>query len=302
MRNLVPRARRVRLWTVLALALVLTSAAYFAWSAMTSVRGTQTVAFEPARQECGVRGPLRFCINKSARGVNGDVVYHLHGRNMDERVWNDNSYLTAMLQAHWQDGGVKPPTVVTVSYGPVWLLAPKGQLKDSGLLEDFMQRLPEIEAVVGEPTRRMLVGESMGGLNALILGLTQHTQFTKVAALCPGVYADSPFSSLATLKAGAERTGANPKIILGIVQLAKAHFANEGEWRRASPLQLIEGAGAHFPHLFLSCGLYDAYGNFEGTQRLARRAAQLGVKVEWHPIYGGHCATDIASLGNFLLR
>jgi enterochelin esterase-like enzyme len=292
--------RHLRLLAVLVATLGV--AGYFAWAEITRVRGTQTVAFRPAQQECAVRGPLRFCINKAAQGVNGDVVYHLHGRNMDERVWNDDSYLTAMLQAHWQEAAVRPPTVVTVSYGPVWLLVPKGQLKDSGLLEDFMQRLPDIEAVVGKPRRRLLLGESMGGLNALILGLTQHTHFAKVAALCPGVYADSPFSPFATLKAGAERTGANPKIIFGIVQLAKAHFADESEWNRASPLQLIERAGAHFPNLFLSCGLYDAYGNYEGTQRLAKRAAQLGVNVEWHPIYGGHCATDIASVGNFLLR
>ena len=148
----------------------------------------------------------------------------------------------------------------------------------------------------------MLVGESMGGLNALILGLTQHALFAKVAALCPAVYVDSPFSSFATLKAGAERTGASPKIIFGLVQLAKTHLADETEWNRSSPLKLIESAGAHFPDLYLSCGLYDAYGNFEGTQRLAKRATQLGVTVEWHPIYGGHCATDVASVGNFLVR
>jgi hypothetical protein len=64
---------------------------------------------------------------------------------------------------------------------------------------------------------------------------------------------------------------------------------------------LIERAGPSFPTLYLSNGLYDAYGNYEGTERLARVARLRGVATEWHPLYGGHCASDIPSLANFLL-
>ncbi len=56
------------------------------------------------------------------------------------------------------------------------------------------------------------------------------------------------------------------------------------------------------PSLYLSAGLYDRYGLYEGTERLAQRAAQRLLPTEWHPLYGGHCAIDIASLGAFLLR
>jgi hypothetical protein len=51
---------------------------------------------------------------------------------------------------------------------------------------------------------------------------------------------------------------------------------------------------------YLSNGLYDAYGNFEGTQRLAVAARHHGIQTQWHPTYGGHCATDVASLAAFL--
>lgn len=68
-----------------------------------------------------------------------------------------------------------------------------------------------------------------------------------------------------------------------------------------SPLALIERARPGYPALYLSNGLYDAYGNYEGTERLARVARQRGVRTEWHPLYGGHCAIDIPSLANFLL-
>lgn len=273
---------------------------YVAWGEATRIRGAQKVAFEPAGQACGSAGPLRYCVYTARRGTNGDILYHLPGRNLDEQVWNDDTYYTALLQSEWQRRDVLPPTVVSVSYGPTWLLAPRGRKPDSGLLEDFLSRLPEIEAETGQPRRRMLLGESMGGLNVLIAGLSAPERFAKVAALCPGVYTVSPFAPLSTMREGLVRTGADPKVGFAIWTMARRYFADDGEWQRASPLALIERVGANAPDLYLSNGLYDRFGNFEGTLQLADRAAERGLPVEWHPLYGGHCAMDIVSLARFL--
>lgn len=294
---------RPRLFFVAAALLVL-GALYLAWSRWTQPWGAQAVRFTPAQQECGLQGQLRYCLNRDAAGVNGDWVYHLHGRNLDETVWNDPTYMTAMIQAAWQQMGQRPPTVVTLSYGPVWLLTPKGKAEASGLLEQIGPDMEAIEARHGRPARRMLLGESMGGLNALILGLSQPERFAKVAALCPGVYVDSPFAPLSQLKAALKRTGADPKIGLGVLHLAHRYVADEAEWQQVSPLALIERAQpavSQRPALYVSNGLYDRYGNFEGSQSLADRARILGWQTEWHPIYGGHCASDIDSLARFLL-
>lgn len=297
-----PRRRLRRVAARIALpASVLLGIGVLLWSAVTRRRGAQVVSFTPAARTCGASGALRYCVYRDAAGTNGDVLYHLHGRNLDAEVWNDATYLTAMVQAEWQRRGVRPSLVVAVSYGPVWLLAPKGRRPASGLLEDLLARLPRIEAVVGHPRRRLLLGESMGGLNALVAGLSHPTAFAKVAALCPGVYVSSPFASLATMRADLARTGADPRIAFGVWRLARTYLADDGEWRRLSPLALVERATPSYPSLYLSCGLYDAYGNFEGTQRLARVAARRGVRVEWHPTYGGHCAADPVSLAAFLV-
>lgn len=289
-------------WRYLVVTLVSAAVLYGAWLEITRTRGTQAVRFNPAKQQCDAAGPLRYCIYRAPGGSSGDLVYHLHGRNLDEQVWSDETYYTAMLQGRWQEAGVLPPTVITVSYGPTWLLTPRGRKPDSGLLDDLMSRLPDIEARVGRPKRRMLVGESMGGLNVLIAGLSHPAQFTKIAALCPGVYTDSPFAPLSSLRSAMARTGASPKVIAGIWLLARKYLAGDDEWQRISPLKLIERTGRNSPSLYLSCGLYDAYGNFEGTQQLADEARLRGVQVEWHPIYGGHCAVDVASLAAFLLN
>ena len=281
-------------------AVVIALLAYWGWRELTRTRGSQAVRFAAAEKSCGSSGALRYCLYRDPRGTNGDLLYHLPGRNLDEQVWNDDTYYTALLQAEWQRSGVLPPAVVTVSYGPTWLLAPKGEKAESGLLEDFFSRLPQIERRVGAPRRRMLLGESMGGLNVLIAGLSRPELFDKVAALCPGVYTVSPFSTLSEMRAGMERTGASPKMIYGVWTLARRYFANDAEWRRASPLTLVEKVGPTAPALYLSNGLYDSYGNFEGTERLARRAAERSIATEWHPLYGGHCANDARSLAAFL--
>lgn len=298
MRLKLGRPRRPIALTALVAVLV---CGYWAWGALTRPQGAQKVAFTPASAECANNGPMRYCVYRARWGTNGDVVYHLHGRNLDEHVWNDDTYYTALLQAQWQVRGDLPPTVVTLSYGGTWLLAPKGAASESGLLEDMMKRIPAIERKIGAPRRRLLLGESMGGLNVLVAGLVYPNRFARIAALCPGVYQVSPFATLNEMRAALARTGADPKIAFGIWMLARRYYANDREWEATSPLTLIERAGPRTPALYLSNGLYDAYGNFEGTQALATRAKERGVKTEWHPLYGGHCTSDAPSLAAFLV-
>ncbi|MFG6412286.1 alpha/beta hydrolase-fold protein [Roseateles sp. DC23W] len=292
-----------RLLVPVATLLALTVAIWWAWQKFSRPWGDQAVNFAPARQQCHQEGPLRYCVYRASGGVNGDVLYHLHGRNLEAEIWNDPLYFTAMIQAHWQRAGLLPPTVVSLSYGPVWLLAPKGQAELSGLLDSIWPHITAIEALLGKPRRRLLMGESMGGLNSLVLGLSQPQHFDKVAALCPNVYQDSPFAPLGQIQAAMTRTGAEPPIIFGVWQLARRYVSDDQEWQRISPLALIEKAALQTarPSLYLSAGLYDRYGLYEGAEQLAQRSAQLGLTTEWHPVYGGHCAIDIASLSAFLV-
>jgi pimeloyl-ACP methyl ester carboxylesterase len=284
----------------LSILIALLIAGYLIWNYFTSPTGNQKVIFTPAHSQHFTSGNLNYTIYRAENGVSDDIIYHLHGRNLDASVWNDDTYFTSLLQAYWQRSSIKPPTVVVVSYGPVWLLTPKNSKEESGLLDDFIARLPEIESKAGKPRHRILLGESMGGLNVLISGLSRPEMFSKVASLCPGVYLDSPFSDYATVRAAIKRTGADPKIAYGVTQLAQKYVSNNEEWNAVSPISLIERADQSYPELYLSCGLYDKYGNFEGTEALANLAIKRGVKTTWRPLYGGHCVVDVASLADFL--
>jgi enterochelin esterase-like enzyme len=176
-------------------------AGYWSWNYFTGPTGSQRVIFTPTLPQHFESGNLKYTIYQAENGVSDDVIYHLHGRNLDASIWNDDTYFTSLIQAYWQKSSIKPPTVVVVSYGPVWLLTPKNSQVENGLMDDFIARLPEIESKVGKPSRRILLGESMGGLNVLIAGLSRPEMFSKIASLCPGVYLESPFSDYSTLRA-----------------------------------------------------------------------------------------------------
>ena len=278
----------------------------FIWAKWRSLEGDQHVTYTPSNQKCfaaGVDSPYKYCVHIPADGkVNGDIAYLLHGRGLDENIWNDDTFYTAMIQQYWFEHLITPPTVVTVSFGKFWLLAPKGKAARSGLLEVFTKEvIPEVEQKIGKPVKRIIFGESMGGLNSLIIGMKTGNLFKKVAALCPAVYLASPFSAFTTLEAFIKRTGADPKTIFGVIKLSKDYFADETEWNQASPPQLLEKMDkVNAPHFYLSCGLYDKYGNFEGNQYLADYARKKNIAMDWHPLYGGHCAIDIPSLSEFL--
>lgn len=291
----------IRIIKIILVFLLLAFIIYFVYGKLTKPLGVQKVSFTYSKEDTYSKGKMKFSVFKASSGVNQDIIYHFHGRNLDHTIWNDDTYFTALVQSHWQNSNTKPPTVVLVSYGPDWMLTHKNSKPESGLMDDFISNLPFIESKIGKPKNRILVGESMGGLNVLILGLSYPDLFSKIASLCPGVYLDSPFSDFEKVKAALKRTGADPKVALGIYLFAKKYLSNEEDWKKISPIELIKNANSSYPELYLSCGLYDKFGNYEGTEALVNIARSKGVKTEWHPLYGGHCAIDIKSLAEFLV-
>lgn len=298
MKSITIPLKRVKIFFIV---LIISFSIYWVWGKLTSPWGVQKVSFKLSKSETFAKGNLSFSIYRANNGVNEDIIYHFHGRNLDNTIWNDDTYFTSLIQSNWQKSKVKPPTVVLISYGPEWLLTPKNSQAKSGLMDDFISNLPFIESKIGHPKNRILVGESMGGLNVLILGLSHPELFSRVAALCPGVYLDSPFSDFDKKRAALKRTGADPKVALGVYLMAKKYVSNEQEWKKISPIELIKQANIEYPELYLSCGLYDKFGNYEGTEALVNIANSKGVKTQWHPLYGGHCAIDINSLADFLV-
>lgn len=260
----------------------------------------------PLKTECvNLTQPLpwSYCKTTTPGSHNRDLLYHFHGRGGSAKTWTDKDYYTELVRQEWTRRGFEPPTVVTVSFGPVWLLVEKNQSPASGLFEIFNKVvMPTVEKTLPRFSgRRLLVGESMGGFNATQIALKSGDLFAKVAILCPAIIEFSPFSSKEVIDKFITSHKAKPDLIEQLVQVARYFMPEEADWLKTSPLGLAQtNLGWRSPKLYLSCGFYDEYGFYRGTEKFASIAEAKGARVQWRPLYGGHCATDAVSVATFL--
>ncbi|NQZ12240.1 MAG: hypothetical protein HRT35_34240, partial [Algicola sp.] len=72
-----------------------------------------------------------YCVNRaSGEPASNTLVYHFHGRRGNETWWNDKYFYSGELYSDWKKSGASPPVVVSVSFGPLWLLK-EGELLDT---------------------------------------------------------------------------------------------------------------------------------------------------------------------------
>lgn len=266
-------------------------------------KGRQEVHFIKANKECFKGGEhWRYCVYTTDNHQDDVYLYVLHGKDMSEEYWNDSSQYPAQIQKYWQEQSMRPPKVITISYGPLWFITPKMTKKDTGLLENFRNEVFQtIEKRLGEPKYRMLVGDSMGGINTLTLTFYMGELFQRVAVLCPPLYDLSPFSSWSDIWEFIKKTGARPKSMMTVFTVARVLFTNDDEWKKFSSIELMRQADAKkLPTMYVSSGLYDEFGNYDGVLELVSEAQKKGVNLQWRPLFGGHCAADIPSLAEFL--
>ncbi len=240
--------------------------------------------------------PYSFCINRVPGSENPDVVFHFHGRHGAATWWNDATYYTGAVERRWAEMKVDAPTVVGVSFGRVWLIT-------DDLLGVFLETvLPRIERELRQPYgRRMVVGESMGGVNALLVGLRSATRFSKVASLCAALATVSPYASIKDIISYVHRSSTTWQKALTLLMLSRQFYPNEDFWRANYPLPLSNTVDvSEGPAFYVSCGKTDEWGCTEGGEKLVENLRMRGGRVSWVATPGGHCDIDVNSLASFL--
>lgn len=255
------------------------------------------------------------CVHVQEGSNNPDVLYHLHGMGGDEETWSQPNFYTQQIRDYWKSKGQDLPIVVSVSFGPVWLLIDKNTSSYSGLLPTFKSTvLPTLEkSFGGVKGRRLLLGESMGGINSLQL-LLRSDLFDKVAAVCAPVTSISPHWAQEKIDETVKNSTAwkvykdkKPSAVLGQVQkllmLSEEFFPSQKEWE-ANDLSLFIANNdiSKVVPSYISAGFHDEYLAFEGNQHIAAALKAQGAEVEWHPAWGGHCSVDIGSISEFLSK
>lgn len=256
--------------------------------------------------------PLKgsYCVHPSTTGSK-DIAYYLHGRGGDAAQWKDPWYYTSQIQTYWKEHQLSSPTVISISFGEVWLLAKQNSSSSSGLLDLLVAKIiPTIESQLGGlQGERLVFGESMGGFNSIQLILKTNL-FSRAATICAPMSEVSPFAEEKDILDYVHETAAwqyykdhSPQTVWtavrGSVALAKHFYPSPAEWAEADPIQLAKATevGAK---LYVSVGYYDPYVNYEGNERFVEILKAKGADVEWRPMWGGHCVVDIPSVANFL--
>jgi S-formylglutathione hydrolase FrmB len=249
--------------------------------------------------EMGAEGT--YCITTTDGSQNPDVLYFFHGRKQGEHAWLKSKW-TAQTREKW---GVDAPAIVTVSFGGNWLLVEKNSRERSGLYNVFANRvLPFMENQIQmfspqSMGQRFLMGESMGGYNAVQMYLRNHQFFAKAALVCPAISTVSPFAGVKASWRYIKRTGASfLKVFIGHM-VTRLFMPDQQAWEQNDPLVLAQNMNEEYPPIFLSVGSEDSYGFQEGTARFVEIAKEKGVHVTWEPTKGGHCSFSPSSVAKF---
>lgn len=256
-----------------------------------------------------------YCIHTPIKNASNDILYYLHGAGGSEKTWQDDDYYPGQIRKEWSDQNAQFPTIVSLSFGEIWLLAEKNSSEWSGLFEVLTQKvIPTIEANLGGlKGRRLLVGESMGGFNSVQLALKSRL-FSRAAILCAPMSEMSPFATQGEIDATIYASRAwryyrdiAPALVLTnvktMLEIVREFYPTADEWASGDPLQLAARAekdGA--PEIYLAAGAYDAFVLYEGNEKFASVLKKGGLAVDWRPQWGGHCAIDIPSLARFLVK
>lgn len=214
-----------------------------------------------------------------------EIIYFFHGLGQNAKVYR-KSILPKVLQAK-----NSAAHILSVSFGRTWFLSDVSGFRDSRLKAFEEKFQPMLETALGfTPTKRILVGESMGGFSAIRLAHDKPDMFDQVIAMCPAVMPYSPYWSKEQKE---EYLNAHPeidrKLIAGVTPFALYEFPSEDAWNRNNPFEVSKGADYAIPKIVLSSNSEDPYGFAPGIIEFSHRLQSFNKDATLIEEPGGHC-------------
>jgi enterochelin esterase-like enzyme len=130
------------------------------------------------------------------------VLYLLHGAGSDENSWTERGRAHVILDNLIADGKLKP-LVVVMPFGFAMARAPgaargdasENKIQREGFAKDFFQDvMPLVDSkfrVLTDREHRAIAGLSLGGAQALAIGLTHLELFSRIAGFSPAMGASN---------------------------------------------------------------------------------------------------------------
>ncbi|MFH2204626.1 MAG: alpha/beta hydrolase-fold protein [Elusimicrobiota bacterium] len=255
--------------------------------------------------ECGGADGMRYCLHTAPREAEEDptsVLYFLHYAGGSEMSWREIP-LSRFYYSYFRRRGLPAPKVVSISYGPDWVLLEEPGEKFPALFNRFIERdMPLVEAKIGEVQRRYIWGMSQGGLNAAELVLKRPELFDGAVLSCPAFYSVSIYAADEELRRYTRRTHADHEgsVMWGIRRL-RPHVGGPQAWAREDPLALAR-ENRRVPPLLIQANRRDEFGFYEGAGIFYRELRWRNQPVTFKPHRGGHCVIGIRQAVRFIRR
>jgi pimeloyl-ACP methyl ester carboxylesterase len=255
----------------------------------------------PSAEDCGKlstqSGMVDYCIHKADQTNNPDVLYYFHGFVLDEHPepltqWSRGD---ARLFSAWLGAGLARPTFIAVSWGRKWIL------KDDKLAAFQNEIIPQLESKLGVPStaRRMVMGDSLGGLNAFIAWAKAPHLFHSAAFRCPAFteigpdatesqklrVAEAMLSRRADVRDKDQDIGESLVWLNGWSAIVKPLFGSTEEWLRFQPPLMMESLrGQKLPPAYLINNRRDQFGFNDAPE-----IGAAGHSITYEVNNGGHC-------------
>lgn len=247
----------------------------------------------------------RYCVTETLGSTNPDVIFYFHCLFGDENNWLLIPQYQ-IVRERWAQENFQAPTVITISYGPAWLVAPKGESPKSGLYEEIRDKVfpyitKKIESERQVPLgQKTLLGLSLGGPNAAEFYLHASQTYARVALLCPGLSKISPYASDEEVQAYIDRNNADPAKVYMALSIARDYFSPL-DWEQNSPLKLAPRLMSRkSAELLVFAGKTDSFGFYEGPLAFFEAAQKNGASATFVENEKGHCYFPPAMLADFL--
>lgn len=252
-----------------------------------------------------------YCLSKNSNSQPRDILYYFHGLGGSAKSWqipfssgNSDHYIE-QLRKRWSDKNFEAPLVISISFGPAWFLSLPNPSPISGMTPLMLEEMiPTVEKTLGfKPQRRYMLGQSMGGHNALELYMNKPKMFDRVALLCPAVYDLSLHASDDTWALFTAASNADPNYISKARYLGKEFFPDVESEEQTAIRRAHKELTVEFPPLYLSSGTLDEYGFYPATLNLANKAKEVGLDYVWDSVEGGrHCAPLAQRIADFFMN
>lgn len=241
-------------------------------------------------ETCGHFNDFKYCLYPGTGKNSEKLIYFFHGILGMENIWiNNQTYL--QMQTEWSFNPEGRPSVVNISYGRIYLLTPKNEKEHSGILDTWTPEfISEFENSVLHltPQKRFLLGNSMGGHNALNLYIKLFPFFSRLGLMCPAQLLNSPYASREEVEKILPSVESLWPMYLGAMGLMSLYY-DEQTWNHLSPFHIEQRKLAPLKNIRMLLMEQDLYGFTVVNKNWIELIKKAGGSAEYQLSSGIHC-------------